>query len=232
MQWTGMSTDQLGTLETLTIQATPAVIAFVWALVDRIRNNIPKMRQEIIERVAQILAADGHPAPVRTATAAVNPPPERNLAMKRILAILVLAPVLAGCASVQKANDSVITVISRLNNTAIADLQQAQLVAKAATPPDTDGVSCAQGAVTVLGQINAVLVAAKSPASGAFTQAELLSLFAPNSPQYNQVKDTLTSACAAKVAKVVGAAQATLVGGVVGVLATTNVILPLAAASL
>lgn len=152
--------------------------------------------------------------------------------ISRALFILCLAS-LTGCASgsLQKTSDSVITVISRVNNTAIADLQQAQLVAKAATPPDLDGYNCAGGAITVFGEINAVTAVAGGPKAGAFTQAELLSLFQPGSAQYNQVKDTLTSACAAKVAKVVGAVQSTLAGGVIGVLATSSAILPLAAAA-
>lgn len=177
--------------------------------------------------------------------------------ISRALFILCLAS-LTGCASVQTSltakSDAVITVISKINNTAIVDLRQSQAVAMAATPPDTDGFNCSAGAITVFGQINAVIAAAKSSpatagtaatattpavaaklasAPGAFTQAELATIFAPNSPQWNQVKDTITSACAAKVAKVIGAAQMTLAGGVVGVLAGAagNAILPLAAAA-
>lgn len=151
----------------------------------------------------------------------------------RALFILCLAS-LTGCASgsLQKTSDSVITVISRVNNTAIADLQQAQAVAKAAMPADTDGVNCSASAIVVAGQINAVLAAAKGPDTGAFTLAELASLFQPGSAQYNQVKQTLTSGCAAKVQDVLGAAQTVLAGGVIGVLATTNAVLPLAAAGM
>lgn len=148
----------------------------------------------------------------------------------RALFILCLAS-LTGCASgsLQKTSDAVITVISRVNNTAIADLQQAQAVAKAATPVDADGVACSAAAIVVNGQINAVLAAAKGPNTGVFTLAELASLFQPGSAQYNQVKQTLTSGCAAKVQDVLGAA-ALLQGGVIGVLATSSAILPLAAA--
>lgn len=151
--------------------------------------------------------------------------------MKR-LAPVIVAVSLVACASVNtKVIDPLITAISRLNNTAAADLVVAQNVAKAATPPDTDGLNCAVAGAQASAQINAVLAAAGTANAGAITTAELASLFQPGSQQYNAVKQLLVTGCAAKAQDVLGPAGVLAAGGVVGALATANGILPLAAAA-
>jgi hypothetical protein len=155
-------------------------------------------------------------------------------AMKRALVVAVAVPLFAiACQSTlstisSKVVDPLITALSRINNTAIADLQNAQKVALAATPPDADGNQCAGGVITVGTQVNAVLTAA-GKSSGPLTLAELASLFQPGSAQYNAAQQVLVSACAAKAQDVLGAAGVVAAGGVIGALATANGILPLAA---
>lgn len=150
--------------------------------------------------------------------------------MKRpsLLALLVLA----GCASnpISSAVDPLITALSRISNTAAADLTTMQTVALAATPPDQDGANCAVAALKVQGEVGAVITAAHVPTAGAFTVGELASLFQPNSAQFNQAQNTLASGCIAKANDVMGAAGVIAAGGVSGVLAATNTVLPLAAA--
>lgn len=150
------------------------------------------------------------------------------------LVILLAALVLASCAAVNtKVIDPLITDISRINATASADLVTAEAVAQAATPPDTDGYNCSVAAVTASSQINKVLAAAQAggATAGVFTTAELASLFQPGSAQYNAVNQLLVSGCAAKAQDVLGAAGVLAAGGVVGAIAASNVILPLAAAA-
>lgn len=153
--------------------------------------------------------------------------------LKTSLAAAALVLV-AGCASLNtKVVDPLITDISRINNTASADLTVAQSVAQAATPPDTDGFNCAGAAIAASAQINKVLAAAAAGGAnaGAFTTAEIASLFQPGSAQYNAVNQLLVSGCAAKAQDVLGAAGVLAAGGVAGAIATSNIILPLAAAA-
>lgn len=157
--------------------------------------------------------------------------------MKRI-AVVLFTLALAACSStsnpVQTVNakivDPLITALSRIGNTSTADLTVAENVANAATPPDKDGYNCAATAITVQSQINAVFKAAAVPNAGVFTTAELASLFQPGSAQYNNAKQELVSGCAAKAQDVLGP-TALLANGVVGAIATTNAVLPLAAAA-
>ena len=163
--------------------------------------------------------------------------------MKKIIFLAALVAALAGCASFnQGVVDPLITTISRINKTAIPDLQTAIAVANAATPPDADGAQCAASAIVVAGQINIVLAAAKgTPAvaatattsavpattAGAFTTIEIASIFAPGSAQYQQVQQKLITGCAAKAQDVLGATGLLAAGGVIGALAAGQ-ILPLA----
>jgi hypothetical protein len=125
-----------------------------------------------------------------------------------------------------KVVDPLITDLAKINATAINDLQVAQKVAQAATPPDTDGFNCYAAAITVANQINSVIVAAQGPAAGVLTTAELATLFQPGSAQYNNVKQQLVSGCAAKAQDVLGAQGVLAAGGVIGAIATTNLVLP------
>jgi hypothetical protein len=145
------------------------------------------------------------------------------------------AALLAACSSTSTTNpiytvtDPLITVLSRVVNTAAGDLTAAEAVANAATPKDTDGVNCDASLLVVQGQINAVVTAAHVPTAGAFTIAELASLFQPGSAQYNQAKQTIVSGCAAKAQDVMGP-TALLGTGVIGALAVGQQIAPLVAA--
>lgn len=150
-----------------------------------------------------------------------------------LAATLALALSLSACAgnpATNPATNPLATALSRISNTAAADLQTAQKVALAATPPDQDGANCAAAALTVQAQVNKVVAAANAPGAGAFTVAELASLFQPGSAQFNQANNTLASGCVAKANDVVGPAGVVAAGGVAGVLAATNTILPLAPA--
>lgn len=149
--------------------------------------------------------------------------------MKRIVFMVAILSLVA-CSQINKKADPLITALSRIGNTATADLQTAQTVAKAATPPDMDGYNCAGAAIVVSGQVNQVVTAAHVPSAGAFTVAELASLFQPGSAQYNQALNTLSTGCVAKANDVLGPTGVVAAGGVAGALAATNSILPLAAA--
>lgn len=157
--------------------------------------------------------------------------------MKTILAVAAIT-LLAGCSQQlgqvqttinQKVIDPLLTDLNKIGNTAAGDLKNVQAVAQAATPPDSDGYNCAAAALTVQGQIAAVLTAANTPQAGVLTTAEVASLFQPGSAQYNQAKQVLVSGCAAKAQDVLGPTGLLAAGGVAGALATQN-ILPLAAA--
>lgn len=151
--------------------------------------------------------------------------------MKR-LCILALVAIVSACSSTStttKANP-LITALSRIMNTASADLQNTQNVALAATPPDQDGANCAAAILVVQGQVAKVVTAANVSGSGAFTIAELASLFQPGSAQFSQANNTLAAGCIAKANDVLGPAGVVAAGGVAGALAAANNIIPLGAA--
>lgn len=150
--------------------------------------------------------------------------------MRKLIAATA-AITLVSCSSFNsKVVDPLITDLSKISNTAATDLNTVIATANAATPPDVDGANCAKAALTVQGQVAAVVKAANVSGAGAFTAAELASLFQPGSAQYNQAAQTLNSGCAAKAADVLTAAGALAAGGAVGALAVGQ-LLPLAAAS-
>ena len=143
---------------------------------------------------------------------------------------------IAACAQLgTKVVDPLLRDISRINQTAQADLLRAQAIAQAATPPDQDGFACAGAALQVSKQVDAVNAAARgtdpSAPAGPLALAELASLFQPGSAQYETAKQTLTSGCAAKAQDVLGAAGLLAAGGVIGALGVGQGILPLAAAA-
>jgi hypothetical protein len=149
---------------------------------------------------------------------------------KFIIAAVAALPLVACTAFNQNVVDPLITDLSKINATATADLQQAVVVANAATPPDQDGANCANAAIGVSADINKVFAAANggTSASGPLTLAELASLFQPGSIQYDTEKQKLQSGCAGKAADVLGAAGVLAAGGVVGALAASSSILPVA----
>lgn len=148
----------------------------------------------------------------------------------RYAAIVLVALALTSCATTTTTTNPLITALSRIMNTAAADLQNAQAVALAATPPDQDGANCASAILVVQGEVAKVVTAANVSGSGAFTIAELASLFQPGSAQFNQANNTLASGCVAKANDVIGPAGVVAAGGVAGALAAANNIIPLAAA--
>jgi hypothetical protein len=150
--------------------------------------------------------------------------------MKRIIATLPVLALLACTSFNTKVIDPLITDISKINATGAADLVVSENVAKAATPPDTDGYNCAAAAITVSGEIGQVLAAANVPNAGVVTTGEIASLFQPGSAQYNAVLQTLTSGCAAKAQDVLGPAGLLAAGGVAGAIAAGKVLPILAAA--
>lgn len=147
---------------------------------------------------------------------------------------VVLALALCACAAKPSTQNALggqfATVLSRIMNTSSADLQTAQNVANAATPPDLDGARCAAAVLVVQGEVQKVVAAQASGTQGAFTTAEMLSLFQPGSAQFNQAYNTAATGCIAKANDVMGAANVLLAGGIAGVLAATNTVIPLGAA--
>lgn len=154
--------------------------------------------------------------------------------MRKVLILGVALIALSSCANgtnpIQQVVNPLTTVLSRISNTAAADLQVAESVANAATPPDTDGANCYAAALVVQGNVAKAVAAANVPAAGAFTVAELASLFQPGSQQFNAAQNTLASGCIGKANDVLGPAGVIAGGGVIGILAATNSVLPLAAA--
>lgn len=138
--------------------------------------------------------------------------------------------VLASCASTPAGSNPLFTTLAKINATATADLLAAQAVAKAATPQDLDGYNCAGAALTVAGQITQVNAAAQTAGAGAITAAEMATLFAPGSAQFNQAQNTLASGCIAKANDVAGPTGVALAGGVVGML-NAGKLLPMLAAA-
>lgn len=150
---------------------------------------------------------------------------------------LVSALALAACASTTPtAPNPLINVLTKINNAGLADLQRVEAVASVpnANMPggieDQAGLACAQAATVVLGQIQAVNAAANGSGAGVLTVAEVASLFQPGSPQANRAQDTLATGCVAKANQVLGAAGVVAAGGVIGAIAASPQILPLAAA--
>ena len=75
-----------------------------------------------------------------------------------LAAIGTAAALLTACASLNsKVVDPLVTDLSKISNTATADLIVADNVALAATPPDKDGDACIKAAQVVQGQVVAVV---------------------------------------------------------------------------
>lgn len=161
----------------------------------------------------------------------------RGRAVKSVIAFFaigVVATALTACAAKSTTTNNLgnqfATVLSRIMNTSAADLITAENVANAATPPDKDGASCAAAIIVVQSEVNNVVQAQAAGTQGAFTTAEMLSLFQPGSAQFNQAYNTVAAGCIAKANNVMGAANVLLAGGIAGVLAATNTVIPLGAA--
>ena len=147
--------------------------------------------------------------------------------MNKLLLALPLA-VLAGCAQTTTTtgpSDQILAFITGLSNKASADLTQAIAVANAATPPDADGAACATAGLTANTAIQQVVTASGGKGAGAFTVAEIASLYQPGSPQFQWVVKTVGSGCFNKVADVQQAGVATA-QTLVGAAATLGIVLP------
>lgn len=151
--------------------------------------------------------------------------------MTRILLAATTALSLAGCAT-QAQSDATSKLIVGLANKSISDLQGVVTVANAATPPDTDGAQCAgklpdpanpadlgTGGLAVAAAVQKVALATTGQQVGAFTTAEILSLYQPGSAQFNWAVKTIETACIAKVHDINQAAAGTT-AGIMGVVAT------------
>ena len=149
--------------------------------------------------------------------------------MRKILLASVAALPLFACSQI---NSTVVNpalkTLAQIANTAQADLTNVEAIAKAATPPDTDGYNCAAAVLVVNGQIMQVNAANNTANAGVFTVAEMASLFQPGSAQYNQAVNTIGTGCIAKANDIMGAANVLAAGGIMAVLPQ---VIPLAAAA-
>lgn len=148
-------------------------------------------------------------------------------AMNAALAAVLAAFLLMSCTNQTAAGDSLITVLTKVANTAQADLTQATSIANAATPPDTDGVMCYTALMAVNSDILKVLNAGQG--GGIIATAEVASLFQPGSIQY-VTEQQKVGQCAPKAQDVLGPAGLLAAGGVAGAIAIGKVAPFLAAA--
>ena len=121
-------------------------------------------------------------------------------AVKALLPFGLLVGIgLAGCA-ITPGNNSLATNLATIGNTATADLNTAIAVANSATPPDTAGAACAAAIEQVAADIQKTVAATPVGATvGAFTVAEIASLYQPGSPQTNAAIVTIETGCIGKL---------------------------------
>lgn len=132
--------------------------------------------------------------------------------MKRFLLLAAVALMLGACTFSPTQSSDITRVLTQLGNTLIADLQQQRAVALAATPPDTFGAQCAgtlpdptkpgdlgTGALSVAAAIQRVAAVTDGKTVGALTIAEIATLYAPGSPQFNWAVTQIETGCIAKV---------------------------------
>ena len=143
--------------------------------------------------------------------------------MQKILLVgAILA--LAGCAQTGKP-DQITSVLDQIANTSTADLKTSIAVANAATPPDADGAACAQAVLTVSASMQKVLAASTAAGGtiGAFTVAEIASLYQPGSAQYNYAIKTVGTGCLNKAVDVAGQTANAVISAVPAVVALAPV---------
>lgn len=148
--------------------------------------------------------------------------------IRKLLATTALTLTITGCSLLfpSSTNNGILATLNQIANTATADLNSQIAVANAATPPDVDGAACAQGALTVAAAMQKVLAATPTGSTvGAFTAAEIATLYQPGSAQFNWAVKTLETACIAKVHDVNQAVNSTA-----GIITALPGILALAAA--
>jgi hypothetical protein len=141
---------------------------------------------------------------------------------------------LAGCISQavdNTQNAQINKVLTQLGNTLTTDLVQQAKTAMAATPPDLHGAACAgtlpdpakpgdlgTGALAVAAAIQRVIASTAGVAPGLATQAEIATLYAPGSAQFNWALTTIETGCIAKIHDVNQAINST--GGIITALPT------------
>lgn len=143
--------------------------------------------------------------------------------MKKLLLVGAATLALSGCALPAAQSNAFLTALTKLINTNAGDFNSAIAIANAATPPDVDGAQCAQGGLTVVGQMQKQLAALPAGSTvGVFTAAEVASLWAPGSAQANQIVKTLETACIAKLHDINQSAVGTF--GAAGVFSTIGAV--------
>ncbi len=128
-------------------------------------------------------------------------------------ALSMAAFLMTGCAASD--TKGITNVLDRVANTGVTDLEVAQKVALSATPPDQAGADCAGGVIKVAQAMQKIAQATSGQSVGAFTVAEIATLYQPGSPQFEWATTTIESACLAKFKQSTRA----MIGGVNVVLA-------------
>jgi len=134
----------------------------------------------------------------------------------------LLALAVGACSTT--AGSNTLANLTTIANTAQSDLSEAVIVANAATPPDVDGANCANAASVVAANIKKVMAATPAGATvGVFTTAEIASLYAPGSAQFNAAITTIETGCIAKLHDInqAGASTAGLPAAIASALAIT-----------
>jgi PBP1b-binding outer membrane lipoprotein LpoB len=129
--------------------------------------------------------------------------------MARFIPITAALLALAGCVQTPASSgQQTLANLTTIANTAQADLTTAIAVANAATPPDTAGANCAKAAMQVATDIKKVMAATPAGSTvGVFTAAEIASLYAPGSAQFNNEVSVIATGCIAKLNAVMAAGQ-------------------------
>lgn len=135
----------------------------------------------------------------------------------RLIGPAAACALLAACPSfnLSSADQAALT---DLGKTAITQLQRAKAEALAATPVDQYGADCVgslpdpakTGDLGVGSLAVAAAIQREAVASGGNIDAEVLSLYQPNSPQFEWAVTTIETACIAKARQVVKAGQTSL----------------------
>lgn len=141
--------------------------------------------------------------------------------IRKILLTTCALGLLSSCTVPPPTSGSLVTALTNLANTGVADFNNVINVANAATPPDVDAVPCAQAGITVVQAMQKVLAATPAGSTvGVFTAAEIASLYQPGSAQTNFVVKTIETGCVAKIHDTIQAQQS-----MVGALATLSAVL-------
>ncbi len=150
-----------------------------------------------------------------------------------LLGLSACVPGSSGSNQIQQALDPLITEATRINNAGLEDLKRIEAIAQVPNPnlpggiEDLHGLQCARAGEQVLTIVQGVqLAAGKNP--GPLAVGEMGTFLIPNTPQFNDARDTLNSGCLLKAQDVLGGpARVALAGGVVAAMVNAPAILPL-----